>query len=78
MAIWKLSLPLFSAKPPGLGSIPRLHFIAAVRLRTHQYAVVCETGKVETKSFSVRLRSRQTAGSERWTRGVLGDPPDAG
>ena len=42
MAIWKLSLPLFSAKSSGLGSIPQLHFIAAVRLRTHQYAVVCE------------------------------------
>jgi len=48
MAIWKLSLPLFSAKPSDLGSIPKLHFIAAVRLRTHQYAVVCESQPLMT------------------------------
>ena len=48
MAIWKLSLPLFSAKPLGLGCIPQLHFIAAVRLRTHQYAVVCESQPLMT------------------------------
>ena len=43
MAIWKLSLPLFSAKSSGLRSISQLHFIAATRLRTHQYALVCES-----------------------------------
>ena len=48
MAVWKLSLPLFSAKPSGLGSIPQLHFIAATRLRTHQYAVVCESQPLMT------------------------------
>lgn len=48
MAIWKLSLPLFSAKPPDLGSLPKLHFIAAARPRTHQYAVVCESQPLMT------------------------------
>ena len=43
MAIRKLPLSLFSAKPSGLCSIPNLHFISAVRQRTHQYALVCET-----------------------------------
>jgi hypothetical protein len=48
MAIWKLSLPLFSAKSPDLGSILQLHFIAAARLRTHQYALVCESQPLMT------------------------------
>ncbi len=43
MAVRKLPPSLFSAKPSGLGSNPNLHFIAAVRQRTHQYALVCET-----------------------------------
>jgi len=48
MATRKLSLPLFSAKPPDLDSIPHLHFIAAVRLLTRQYAVVCESQPLMT------------------------------
>ena len=51
MAIRKLSLPLFSAKTlvsqPGC-STRYLHFIAGVRLRTHQYAVVCESQPLMT------------------------------
>jgi len=48
MANRKLPLPLFSSKPSGLGSIPQLHFIAAVRPLTHGYALVCESQPLMT------------------------------
>ena len=57
MAARKLSLTLFSAKPSGLRSIPRAHFIAARAREQHQYALVCQSQPLMTfRSHGVPAR----------------------
>lgn len=48
MAARKLLVKLFSAKPSGVRTIPRAHFIASRVSEQHQYALVCETQPLTT------------------------------
>jgi hypothetical protein len=62
MAVRKLPLPLFSAKTPFSQpgcSKSYLHFVAAVRQRTHQYALVCESQSRITRRDRVYLRPKR-------------------
>ena len=48
MAARKLLLTLFSAKPSGVWSIPRAHFIASRVSEQHRYALVCQSQPLMT------------------------------
>jgi hypothetical protein len=48
MAVRKLLLTLFSAKPSGLRSIPRAHFIASPASEQHGYDLVCQSQPLMT------------------------------
>ena len=48
MAARKLLLTLFSAKPSGLSSTPRAHFMASRVSEQHRYALVCESQPLMT------------------------------
>ncbi len=53
----ELSLTLFSAKPSGLRSIPRAHFIASRVSEQHRYALVCQSQPLMTfRSYGLPAR----------------------
>ena len=57
MAARKLLLTLFSAKPSGLGSIPRAHFIASRASEQQRYALVCQSQPLMTfRSYGLPAR----------------------
>ncbi len=57
MAVRKLLLTLFSAKPSGRWSIPRAHFIASCASEQHGYALVCQSTPLMTfRSYGVPAR----------------------
>jgi hypothetical protein len=57
MANRKLSLLLFSAKPSGLRSIPRAHFIASPASEQQGYALVCQSQPLMTfRSYGLPIR----------------------
>jgi len=76
MAVRKLPPSLFSAKPgilPTKGSGQFLHFIATVRQKTDQYALVCESQPllsfgsdglpVRCPACGAQIRSKENANS---------------
>ena len=57
MAVRKLLLTLFSAKPSGRWSIPRAHFIASRVSERHPYALVCQSQPLMTfRSYGLPAR----------------------
>ena len=57
MAVRKLLLTLFSAKPSGLRSIPRAHFIASRVSEQQRFALVCQSQPLMTfRSYGLPAR----------------------